>query len=127
MTWQEQKKKLIAEAKSSIFFYAKIRADGHEITIRKVTIGETKLAYEIFIDGWMKGEWILSDHPFGKKYFLTKKKAVWSPKYLKMIQKVNRKHKQVYVETAVMYPTSLAAYLRHLETTCSTIEIIETT
>lgn len=49
----------------------RLRADGHEVSLRKVVYREA-LVVEVYVDGWMKGEWHSADehgkpaHPEGR-------------------------------------------------------------
>jgi hypothetical protein len=53
--WQELETRL-----SGVFGFAKAKAGGHELSIKKALDSE-RLVVQVFVDGWIKGEWVTAE------------------------------------------------------------------
>lgn len=40
------------------FGFAHLRADGYLVALRKEQVSETRLQIAVYVDGWMRGEWM---------------------------------------------------------------------
>lgn len=113
-----------------------LECDGYNIIASIVQTAGLKLEIFIYVNGWVKGEWITKKTPECKKFFrpvsmfLYKKKdrdeaARWLKK-----RGVDKSYWKKIADGKVVYykPTfnSATGFLRHINSTCDSIKLIST-
>ncbi len=105
-----------------------LECDGHKISLSN-EVYKMKVIIALYVDGWVKGEWLKKDHPIGSKFYPLIRKGLYTSKELKANQKVFGKKSehahQKYYEYVGMNWTSFAAFKKQLLSTCKEIKIIE--
>lgn len=131
--WQEVEKRLSMQWGS-----IKLRCDGHEV-FAVVKSDKMKLVIVLYIDGWMKGEWLKDESEIGVKFFDKKTKYLSNRKErADALKNMNNKRlasdlrsffKRIYeAKYSYFSPvwTSAKSFCRHIRKTCTTIELMET-
>lgn len=112
----------------SIYSSFKLQCDEHEVSLH-FEVYKKKINVIIYVDGWLKGEWLNLDNPIGQKFLQRHKKAYYTAKELKKYAKVfGKKHElaqQKYYEWVSVSWSSFSAFKKHISTTCKDIKIIE--
>ena len=113
---KEQIKRIADTA--SMFSSVNLMCDGYQITLREQLV-QRKLRVILYVDGHLKGGWIINPelHPESKFYM---------PR-LRSVKKSPRSKKVERVETGVQQVdfAGIGQALRHLNTVCDSVEIIE--
>lgn len=113
---KEQIKQLTA--KNFVFGRLKLKCDGYIITLRD-GIYKRKIRTELSVNGWLKGEWLFEPDAYPESKF-------YMP-YVRYIQKSARSKKKEKVDLGMRRPdfASIGQALRHLNTVCDSVEVIE--
>ena len=72
--------KKIEEQLYHLFFTIHFKLDGHKITIKREKISDTKCAYVVYIDNYIKGEWNTENFPIIKKVWCKSSKNIYTRK-----------------------------------------------
>lgn len=128
--WEKVEKKL-----SSIFGRAKLMIDGYEITICYVQETVTKYCLAVYVDGKIRGEWLLEDCDIRRKFFHESRKQLFTAKEkAKVIKEVGKRAFERYMKENPdrYYITSYEPYFgsfrtlkAHLIKNNTSIELIE--
>lgn len=122
---------------SSVFGSVEFRADGYTVRALVKPISPLKCGIAIYIDGWLRGEWVNGEAPEARKFLQEKKRYLHSAKAREEAKKQLRKRlpgelKQLWRDTAEAtisywwpYWTSPKAMTRQWRETCTSIEIIK--
>ncbi|MXS82252.1 hypothetical protein [Nitrosomonas oligotropha] len=130
--WQKIEKSL-----SYPYGSVKLRCDGYDVSAFVMT-DKMKLVIEVFVDGFIKGEWLLNEHEIGIKFYEKKTKYTLNKKEREEARK-NMNNKRLGIDLREMFKrhyenkysyinpcwTSAKSFLRHIRKTCNTIELIE--
>lgn len=123
---------------SHVFGNVKLRCDGYEVTATIRQAKPLKLVIEVYVNGYIKGEWCIGEHEESRKFWCEKK--VWGYPLAKRTEakkKLTKRgldqwHKDFYkriTESCRTYYsagwTSPAAFCRHIRKTCTSIEIVK--
>ena len=130
--WEEIEKTLSYPYQS-----VKLRCDGYEVHA-VVKSDNMKLVIVLYIDGWMKGEWLKDESEMGVKFFDRKTKYLSKPKERAgAFKQMNNKRlpsdlraifKRIYeAKYSYFSPvwTSARSFCRHIRKTCNEIELME--
>lgn len=113
---KEQIKRIADTA--SMFSSVNLMCDGYQITLRERLV-QRKLRVILYVDGHLKGGWIIDPelHPESKFYM----------PHLRSVKKSPRSKKMVKVDMGVRRVdfASIGQALRHLNTVCDSVEVIE--
>lgn len=105
-------------SKRYLYSWLLLKCDGREITLIEKLI-QRKLRVVLYVDGRLKGEWIIDPklHPESKFYMPN----------VRYVKKSPRSKKKEKVELGVCRPdfASIAQALRHLNSVCDDISVIE--
>lgn len=122
---------------SSVFGSVEVRADGYTVRALVKPISSLKLGIVIYIDGWMRGEWVKGEAPEARKFLQERKNFLFPAKSREEAKKRLRKRlsaelKEYWqrvaegsVSTWMLYWTSPKAMTRQWRKTCTSIEIIK--
>ncbi|QTE39509.1 hypothetical protein J3L18_10770 [Mucilaginibacter gossypii] len=110
-------------------FYDQIQiiADGHKLTLQTQRNGMSLLMV-IYVDGFIKGEYMSAESEIGQKFYNERKIPVYKAKDLKENAKVfgkrSRMAKQKYVSSLSPYWKSFAAFKKQLTAKCKSLELV---
>lgn len=117
---------------SGTFGSVKLKADGHEVTFYRGLVGKNRLGIVTYVDGWIRGEWIVEPkkHP-ESKYLRPDAKYLWSRKErleLKKMSKLALKQSGIDPDKKFEFLRSdwpsVTAIRRHYEKNFENIELI---
>lgn len=127
----------IEKALSYPYQSVKLRCDGYEVHA-VVKSDNMKLVIVLYIDGWMKGEWLKDESEMGVKFFDRKTKYLSKPKErASAFKQMNNKRlpsdlraifKRIYESQYSYFSpvwTSARSFCRHIRKTCNEIELME--
>ncbi|MBL8500670.1 MAG: hypothetical protein JNL77_08845 [Nitrosomonas sp.] len=130
--WSKVERRLSSQLGS-----VKLQCDGHEV-FAVVKTDKMKLVIVLYIDGWMKGEWLKDESEMGIKFFSKKTKYLSTQKErASALKQMNNKRltsdlramfKRIYeAKYSYFTPvwTSAKSFCRHIRKTCATIELME--
>lgn len=110
-----------------------LQCDGHRVTLLKNIPDKGAVKFVVFVDGWMRGEWLVNKtEPFINFLHQKRQKVYggWPAAYFKEMVKIygKRKASKKFPEQIIFiyspYYTSFAAFRRRITATCNSIEII---
>lgn len=130
--WEEIEKSL-----SRPYGGVKLRCDGHDVSAIVMT-DKMKLVIEVYVDGFIKGEWLLNEHEIGVKFYEKKTKYTLRQKEREEARK-NMNNKRLGKDLREMFKrhyedkfsyylpswTNAKSFCRHIRKTCKSIELIE--
>ncbi|SOD42308.1 hypothetical protein [Nitrosovibrio sp. Nv4] len=124
---------------SSPYGNVKLRCDGYEITASIQRLKPLQSCIAVYVDGWIKGEWMNGKDERALKFYCEKKRFLWSVQNRSEAKKklLNRRlgkflkdfyKKMVESSFSVWEPywTSPKAFCRHIRKTCQSIELVKT-
>lgn len=133
MTVEEWKK--AEEATDSVYRSARMRIDGHEVTLMRQRVSTTRLALAVYVDGKFAAKWIDAKEPYPEQAYLQKKTrgmkmtakqklelAKMTKKQQKAVEELREQYKYEYYDYCW---TSFGAFKRHILANCNEIELIE--
>lgn len=108
---------------------AEFLIDGHKITARVERLKGLKYVVVVYIDGFLKGEHYKADSELGKKFYLPRKKAMFTAKQIADIRKMwGKREANKDAEKAIHWNTpfanTFAPFRKHWAKTCSSIELV---
>lgn len=115
-----------------VYGNARLRVDGYTVTLRKAQASESTLAIVCYVDGWLRGEWLLEDCEERRRFMRPVKKYLWSRKQRaqmkrkskSMLAKLNIDPDQ-YITGHMMGWPSFAPLRRHLCRNNDCIEVLD--
>lgn len=133
MSLSKEQKEFILKTLDSQFQMVYLMCDGYEVSLQLERVQNLKLAIGIYVNGWMKGDWLLhpADHP-ESKFLPIRSKALWKPKQKQEIIKTFGK-RQAYknfpsldekIEMKGSHFSSGRAALNHLIKVSDSIELL---
>lgn len=69
----------VKEKWSNPYGTIKFKVDGYELSLQAM-IYKLKLVHQVFINGWLKGEWMNGDCEEGRRFFRVKESFLYSVK-----------------------------------------------
>ena len=130
--WEE-----IATALWRPYGHVKLRCDGHEVSAIVMT-DKMKLIIQVYIDGFIKGEWLLHEHEIGVKFYEKKTKYLSTKKereearknmnnkrFGKEFQAFFKRQYEAKFTYVLPYWANAKSFCRHIRKTCKSIELIE--
>lgn len=107
----------------------KLRIDGHEITISLELYNKMKFTYIVYIDGWIKGEYLNKESELGKKFYNPRMMHFHKKSFITSMEKLlgkkeAKKKGYVYQKTLYAYSPSFDSF-RSLKKVLSQNESIE--
>lgn len=123
--WKE-----IEEELKLIYSMVKLRCDGYEVSITLARVTQFKNAIVVYVNGVVKGEWLLKECEESRRFFRKVTKSVLTPKQKKSLQKLPKKlQKELGIDKTVSYYladwTSFRALKKHLIEHNQSIELIQ--
>jgi hypothetical protein len=119
------------KAQCTLFTRAKLLIDGYKILIGEIRI-KNKIIIEVYVNGWIKGEWMSDKCEEGRKFHHHSLKQLHSAKFMRECHKgLNKKQikdfgiKQVYYPLITPYFPSIKAFIKQIESTCDKVEIMK--
>lgn len=115
-----------------LYHSTKLRCDGFELTVRKEMVGRNRLGLAVYVNGRIKGEWLMAERNCPELRFMRPhERFLYSPKERQRVVKecgkrwseksgVNKKY-TIYLP----WWTSATALRRHLVKHCQQIELVE--
>lgn len=110
----------------------KLLADGHAISLNVVPIKKLRFSIGVYIDGWIKGEWMKVDSEIGAKFWHPCKMQLFSARdFAEMRRKfgkryeneMRKKHPPKLCLYSPHWP-SVTAFRRHIAKTCRDIRLV---
>ncbi len=137
MTLTKEQWSHIEENLSGVYGNVKLRCDGYEITASVQQLKPLRSGIVIYVDGYIKGEWIIQKDERCLKFYCARKKFLWSKnkrdeakkKLLnrrldKGLREFYRKVAESSVSTFDFCWSSPKAFCCHLRKTCQSIEVV---
>lgn len=128
--WQEMEKKL-----SHPFGRVEMRCDGHDVSAIVMT-DRMKLVIQVYVDGFIKSEWLMDENEIGVKFYQKKTKFFSKQKERENARKnmndkrlgedlreMFKRHYEAKFSYYVPYWTSAKSFCRHIRKTCAEIEL----
>lgn len=84
--WKEVEEKL-----NSLFSTVKLKVDGYELTIVLRRITQFKNAIVVYVNGQVKGEWLIKECEESRRFFREVRKSVYTTKQKKAYAKLSKK------------------------------------
>lgn len=130
---------LIETELSGMFGAVHLRCDGFEVKAEIMTVAKFRQAIVVYVNGWIKGEWMKGEAEEAKKFHRPVKRYLYSTKER---DEASRKAKsrslahsglrdfyarkaEASITTWAAYWTNPKLFCRNLRKTCSNIEIIK--
>lgn len=124
----------IKTAMSRVFGSVELRVDGYRVTLQRRLVSANRLTNVLYINGFMKGEWLIADcqvrrrfmRPSTKSLFRTRKpdaktvKALGKRRAEKLMNDMFEQHK--FTSYSPDWP-SIASFKKHLLANNTSIEI----
>ena len=123
---------------SGHFGRVELRCDGHEIIAAIAPIAPLRQAIVVYIDGHIKGEWLMGKNELACKFHRESKRFLYSKKQrdqakLSMKRRGNSPESRKFwnetttLQSSVWYPwwTNAKAFLKHISKTCTEIEVVK--
>lgn len=85
MTKEEWKH--VEEKLNSAFSRVDLLVDGYAITIRKEPCDKMRLGLTVYVDGTIKGEWVVQDCEIRRKFYYCSERSLLTAKERKKLQK----------------------------------------
>lgn len=110
----------------------KLRVDEHELTLRVERYKGLRYRIAVYIDGTIKGEWMLRSSDIGAKFWFPRMSSLFSAAAFKQMEKNHGKRFAARMRkdnppSVVMHDPwfpSVVALRRHLVKTCTSIELV---
>jgi hypothetical protein len=114
--------------------------DGYKISAAIGRISPLKYGIEVYVDGFIKGEWVLNNgnSEIPRKFHCEKKRYICNTKMREFLLKQSKsrgwpkERREAFAADAkkthshwLPYWTSAKAFCRHIRKTCSSIEIVK--
>lgn len=130
--WAEIEKQL-----SGYFGRVELRCDGYQVVASIAPVAKLRQGIVVYVDGWIKGEWIKGEAEEAKKFHREMKRFLY-PASKREEAKKKLKSRYLHatlrnwyagvaegsVSTWAPYWTSAKAFTRHLRKTCTDIEVV---
>lgn len=85
----KEQKAFILKTLNSQFQMIYLMCDGYEVSLKLERVQNLKLAIGIYVNGWMKGGWLLNPKEHAEsRFFPNRTKSIYSPKKKEEIIKV---------------------------------------
>lgn len=78
--WKQVEKNI-----SGIYFSIHLKIDGYDITLQPVKNGNLKFMIAVYVNGYIKGEWIINDCEIRKKFYRSISKCSFTKKDIEKI------------------------------------------
>ncbi|MCE7915393.1 MAG: hypothetical protein DYH15_12135 [Nitrosomonas sp. PRO4] len=130
--WQEIEKTL-----SFPYAIVKLQCDGHDVSA-VVEIHKSRLVIDVYVDGFVKGEWFNDESEIGNKFYprvtkyllkpLERKEALknaCNKRLGKDLRDYFRKEYDKKFSYLVPHFTNAKSFCRHIRKTCQSVEFIE--
>lgn len=130
--WAEIEKQLCG-----YFGRVELRCDGYQVVAAIEPIGKLKQGIVVYVNGWVKGEWMKGEAEEAKKFHREMKRYLYPAKQRdEAKKKLKSRHlidqlRDWYVGVAeesittwAPYWTNAEAFTRHLRKTCTEIELV---
>ena len=69
---------------------AVLNCDGHKLTLELMQVGTFQNKIVFYVDGWMRGEWLLKDCEERRRFFRPVKSNVWSKRQKLKLNKIGK-------------------------------------
>ena len=115
-----------------------LSCDGYEVVARVATIAALQLGIVVYVNGWVRGEWMKGEAEEARKFHREMKRYIWSARLrTEAAKKAKGRHlpadlRKVYqdrvtasVSTWAPYWTNAKAFTRHLRKTCADISVVK--
>lgn len=137
-TLTKEQWKQIEQQLSGPFGRVELKADGYALALKVEGAGPLKQCIMVYVNGWVRGEWVKGGCPEADKFCRIKRSHVWSAKHRARAEQELKKRRldaclrDHYERVAgsvvtawLPYWTSPASLARHLRKTCADVEIVE--
>lgn len=120
-----------ADVKKQWFFRYefRFRVDGYELKLEYAVLQGGRIGYSVYVDGWLKGEWILKDCEERRRFMCKQSKPLHSPKEQRWYQQLAKMQKKKYTPGIFEYYEpwwrSFTAFKRHITANNNSIELME--
>lgn len=124
--WDEAEKAL-----KDFFHQVHFCIDGYKVTVRLVRVSTYKNAIAIYVDGVFRGEWLINECEYRRRFLPKKEKHLFTAKQMEDLRKQLRLSKKAcerYNSTFTYYDAhwaSFAAMKRHLIANNDNIELVK--
>jgi hypothetical protein len=130
--WKEVEKQL-----SGIFGSVVLRCDGYEVLASVEGIGTLRQGIAVYVNGWIKGEWMGGEAEEARKFHRAMKRYLYSEKQRDEARKKAKSRRLPAeirnwyegvatrsVSTWAPYWTNAQAFTRHLRKMCADIQVV---
>lgn len=87
--WKQAEEKL-----NSAFSRVDLLVDGYVVTIRKEPCDKMRLGLTVYVDGTIKGEWVVQDCEIRRKFYYCSERSLLTAKERKKLQKERKAVRQ---------------------------------
>lgn len=109
-----------------------MRVDGHALRLRVVQQKPLRFVIAVYVDGWIKGEWMKRESEIGAKFWHPFQVALFSGPAFKTMEREHgkrfahrmRKQHPPKVAGYAPYWNSVSAFRRHITKTCTDIRLL---
>lgn len=124
----------VETALRSMYSFVRLDCDGYEVKLSLQPVSQFKNAIVPFINGTLKGKWIIDDCEERRRFFPCKKKSIVKEKDIKalragrkrMTEKLIQEYKDKYSYNVYsLYWTNFRSMKKHFEENNKSIELIE--
>lgn len=126
---KEDQEKVAAELRYP-FGRVELQCDQYKVSLHVKPFGERRQTIAVYVDGWIKGEWLLSDCEQRRRFMRRRERFLRSPKARADLLKAFGKRefkKQRFDrkwESYLPYWDSVTAMLRQFHATCASVELL---
>ncbi len=106
--------------------------DGYEIRLNVERIKSLKYAIIIYINGWLRGEWLFADCEERRRFYNNQKRYVYKPRARRSMEEWNKKHPGATmgnpyrtIDVYTPYWASFTRLKRHLIKNNTNIEMVK--
>lgn len=138
MTISKEQWAVIEHELFGLFGAVRLKADGYDVVLKVEPWKTLRHAVIVYVNGWLKGEWIKGGCPEAEKFYQEQRRWLWPAKKREEAkQKLKQRRldpflREWYQRVAEQYSsiwspawTSPKSLCRNLRKTCSDIELIE--
>lgn len=137
MTLTKEQWAAIEKQLAGYFGRVELRCDGYQVVAAVEQIGPLKQGIVVYVNGWMKGEWMKGEAEEAKKFHCEMKRYLYPAKQRDEAKKKLKSRRLIdqlrdwyagvagkSVSTWAPYWTDAKAFTRHLRKTCTDIELV---
>ena len=116
----------------------KLRCDGYEVTAEIKTVAKFRQAIVVYVNGWIKGEWMKGEAEEAKKFHRPMRRYLYSKQQRDEARKHAKSRRtpaslrehwkgksEASITTWAPYWTNAKEFCRHIRKTCADIDVVK--